>query len=285
MLKFDDKYKAVQDVSKNSTNMHFGSFSVTTSYTNSNTLAGMGPATEARQDGTVAFDVTDFRKNTGEMLPPVMWAFLPSSVYVNTFVKQASSPTVLEDRPDRTTGLSTGATWAWNGGNAGLSYWKYDLNIDRLGNIYNSAAYGFDATISGYADALGFYAKLSYHQTGDLSYYQAEDLASSWRAVGRGYDTYLSVSYKPQHLPDIMVDGGFGRYEDNSFTFGFADNGNYWSAGFGLDFSKYISNPVKTSVPTAKLIYRYTSQTYNSFGFTTTSGNQLIGMLVKVQFK
>ena len=290
-LKFDDKYKAVQDVTKTALSFHLDSLSVITSYTTANTLAGMGPASETQQGETIAFDLTSFRRNAGEMQPSVIWAFLPSSVYVNTYVKQASSPTILEDLPDRTTGISAGATWTWNGGNAGLGYWNYDLNIDRLGNIYNSTAHGFDATVSGYAQALGFYAKLSYHQSGGVaSTYQTEDLASAWRTIGRVYDAYLSVFYKPQHLPDIVVDGGFGHYEDNSFKYGFADNGNYWNAGFGLDFSKYMSNQAKTSLLTAKLMYRYTNQTYHSFNqiyhnfdFTTTSGDHLIAILLKVQ--
>src|SRR5258708_23056086 len=61
------------------------------------------------------------------------------------------------------------------------------------------------------------------------------------------------MSYKPQHLPDVVVDGGIGRYDYNSF--GAVSDGMYWTATGGLDFSKFIWTPVETKpgVPTGNI--------------------------------
>jgi hypothetical protein len=287
MLKFDDKFKAVVETIKTSQKASFGSLSVTKSYTNSNTRTGVGPAAEGRHDLAIAFDLADFRKGAGEMLPSAIWA--------SSFVKQASyytTPvtTLLEGPPDRTTGSSVGATWAWSSGNVGVTYWNYQFNSLHFGDDYNSVGHGFDATISAYVDTLGFYAKLSYHQGGDLSFNQAQDLVSFYRSAARGYDAYLSVFYKPQSLPDIVVDGSFGRYQSNSF--GFADDGRYWSATLGFDFSKFLWKPVEikssfskdgilAGARSAKLVYRYSNQTYHSFGATTANDNHFLGMILR----
>ena len=288
MLKFDDKFKAVVDTAKASKKTSLGSLSVTTSYTNSNTRAGIGPAAEGRQDLAIAFDLADFRKGAGEMLPSAVWA--------TSFVKQAFSyatpmTSLVDGPPDRTTGTSAGATWAWSGGKAEVSYWNYHFNSLHLGNAYDSVGQGFDASISGYADPVGFFTKLSYHQGGDLSFSQAEDpWASLYRSDGRGSDAYLSVFYKPRYLPDIVVDGSYGRYQYNNS--GFAGDGQYWTAAIGFDFSKFLWRPVKikSSVskegilagsPSAKLVYRYTNQTNDSFGITTSNGSQFLGMILR----
>jgi hypothetical protein len=277
-LKFDDKFKAVVDSIKTSQKASYGSLSVTTSYSNSNTRTGIGPAAEGRQDLTIAYDLADFRAGAGHMLPSTVWA--------NSFFKQASSTTLVtslfEGAPDRTIGGSAGATWAWSGGNAEVSFWNYSFKRLQLGDAYNSVGQGVDASISGYADRLGFYAKLSYHWGGDLSYNQAEDPASFYRSVGRGYDAFLSVSYKPPNLPDIVVGGGFGRYQFDGFEF--ADEGRYWSATLGLDFSKFLWRPVniKSSVSEqAKLVYRYTNYTDQSFGVVNSNDSHFFGMIFR----
>jgi hypothetical protein len=316
-LKLDEKFKAVVDMTKLSKKVSFGPLSVTTSYMNSNTLIGIAPAIQTRQDQTLTFDVANFGKDNGIALPLLFSILSPSAVYVNSFVKEASNQKLpdglqmlMDGLPDRNTGISSGASWTWNGGNVGLSYWNYNLDAHYPGGAYYSAGHGFDATLGSYADKFGFYAKLSYHQAGDLSY-QAQDFAPFSRAVDRGYDTYVSMSYKPQHLPDIVVDGGIGRYDYNSF--GAVSDGMYWTATVGFDFSKFIWTPVETKpgvptenifglpsanpvearslasgggifggLPNARLFYRYSNQIDRSYGFVTTGGSQLWGMIFRV---
>jgi len=309
-LKLHEKFKALVDMTKLSKKVSFGPLSVTTSYMNSNTLIGTAPAVETRQDQTLTFDVANFGQDNGKALPPLLWILSPSAVYVNSFVKESSRQMLADGLPDRNTGISSGASWTWNGGNVGLSYWNYNLDAHYPGGAYNSAGHGFDATLGIYADKFGFYAKLSYHRAGDLSY-QAQDLAPFSRAVDQGYDTYVSMSYKPQHLPDVVVDSGIGRYDYNSF--GAVSDGMYWTATVGLDFSKFIWTPVETKpgvptgnifglpsaspvearslasgggifsgLPNAKLVYRYSNQTDRSYGFVTTGGSQFWGMMFRV---
>jgi hypothetical protein len=98
------------------------------------------------------------------------------------------------------------------------------------------------------------------------------------------------VFYKPQSLPDIVVDGSFGRYQYNSF--GFAGDGRYWRATLGFDFSKFLWKPVEikssfskdgilAGSPSAKLVYRYSNQTDHSFGVTTADDNHFWGMILR----
>src|SRR5260370_33565859 len=133
LLKFDEKFKAVVDMKKHSKKASFGPLSVTTSYTTSKTLIGTAPATETRHDQTVAFDLANAGNGNGEALPPLFWALSPSAVYANSFVKEGSHQMLADGLPDQTTGVSSGASWTWNGGNAALSYWNYNLVSHYLG--------------------------------------------------------------------------------------------------------------------------------------------------------
>jgi hypothetical protein len=273
--KFAARFSAVETV-KESKKIGFGLLSVTTSYANSRTLFGPGPATETRQDQTIALDLTNLQKGNGEAFPSVIWALSPSAVYVNSFVKETPHQTVVEDPPLRATGFSAGASWGWNQANAGVNYWNYSLDTNVGGQPYNSTGRGADASIGTYAGSIGFYAGLSYHDTEELTVFS--------RAVDRGYDAYLSASYKPQYLPDIAIDGSFGRYEYNSLWFG--TDATYWSTTFGFDFSKFLWSPVDKSklsakAPSAKLFYRYYSQTEHSVVGAAPANSQLVGLMFR----
>jgi hypothetical protein len=193
---------------------------------------------------------------------------------VNSFVKETPHQTFTETSPPRTKGISAGASWAWNSGNADVSYWNYSLDSSVDGQSYNSAGRGAYASIGAYADAIGFYAGLMYHY--------AEDFAAFSNTVDRGYDAYLSVYYKPRYLPDIVVDGSFGREEYNSFNY--TSDATYWSATLGFDFSKYLWSPVETKskvsskLPMAKLFYGYYSQ---SIVGAAPTGSHLVGMMFR----
>ena len=100
------------DVTKESNKVNLGLLSVTTSFTNSKTLFGAGPPTEMRQDQTIALNLTGLQNQTGGVSP--------SSVYLNSFVKQTPYQTISAEGTDRTTGTGAGAYWGWNSGNANL---------------------------------------------------------------------------------------------------------------------------------------------------------------------
>jgi hypothetical protein len=266
--KFRAKFSVV-DMDKESKKLHFGLLSVTTSYTNSKALFGAGPPTETQQDQTIALDLTGLRN---------LWSLSPSAVYVNSFVKQTPYQTISFEGTDRTTGISAGASWGWNGGNADVGYWNYSLDSRPTGQPYNSTGRGFDASLGAYVNAIGFYAGYSYSET--------EDLAAFSNAITRGQDTYASVSYKPaRYLPDIVVTGSFGRYEYNNFVYGITDDATYWSATLGFDFSKFLlspleTKPLSTKLPTAKLFYKYGQTDHTTVGATSVS-SQFLGMMFR----
>src|SRR5262249_25527696 len=238
--RFDGTFK---EIDKESKKLRVGSLSVITSLTNTKiSLQSFG---EAQQDQTIAFDLTDFREKTMNTLPSVISALSPSSVYVNTFTKntpyqsfieisrsRTSSTEITPPRTSfteistpRTQGTGAGASWWWNGGNASVSYLNYSSNSNVDGQLYKSTGSGATANISAFAGPIGFYA--------EVKYCYSEDVTAFSSFVNRGYNAYVSGSYKQPYLPDIVLEAGFGRQEYNSV--GWTNDTTYWSAMVGFD--------------------------------------------------
>jgi hypothetical protein len=258
------------DMTKESKKVNLGLLSVTTSVTNSKTLFGAGPPTEMRHDQTIALDLTGLRNQAG--------AVSPSSVYLNSFVKQTPYQTISEgEGTDRTTGTGAGAYWGWNGGSANLNYWNYSLDSRPVGQPYSSTGRGFDASIGTYWNEIGFYAGFSYSDT--------KELWSLGNAVELGNNAYLSMSYKPQHLPDMVISLSIGRYEYNDLMYGIGDAASYRTASLEFDFSKFLLSQFQTSIkvttksPSAKLFYKYYTQTDHSSVVVTPASNQFLGVM------
>jgi hypothetical protein len=263
--------------------IRFGWISVSASYTdigdyaNSRTLTGLRPPTQGQRESTIAFDLAGFRTGGGDMLPSIIGALAPSSIYVTSFTKETSYDTVTA-RSDRTTGASAGAYWDWTTGNASVDYWNYALDSGGLGGAYDSTGRGFDIGVNTYAGPIGFSAGLSYSHTDDLAPYA--------RAFENSYDAYLSTSYKNRYLPEIAVEGGVGRYEYSSAVWG-ATTATYWSGGLGLDFSKFLWSETKlkpakkSGLPVAKLLYRYYSEADHSGISTTPLNSHFVGMMFR----
>jgi hypothetical protein len=269
--RFDGTFK---DVDKESKKLHFGSLSVITSFTN--TKISFKSSSEAQQDQTIAFDLTDFREKTTNSLPSAISALSPSSVYVNTFVKDTQYQSVTEITPPRTQGIGAGASWWWNGGNASVSYFNYS-NSSSDGQLYKSTGNGATANISAFAGPIGFYAEVKYCYSEDFTAFSA--------FVKRGYDAYVSGSYNQHYLPDILLEGGFGRHDYNSV--GWASDTSYWSAALGFDVSKYIWRPIEAKsklsprLPAAKLFYRYLNYTDHSVAGAAPIGSQFVGLMFR----
>jgi hypothetical protein len=280
--RFDGTFK---DIDKESKKFRFGSLSIITSYTN--TKISFKSSSEAQQDQTIAFDLADFRAKSTNTLPSAIWALSPSSIYVNTFVKDSQYQSFTEISPPlRTWGIGAGASWWWNGSSAGVSYFNYSLNSSIDGLLYQSTGSGATANISAFAGPIGFYAEVKYRYS--------EDFTAFSNVVSRGYDAYVSGSYNQPYLPNIVLEGGFGRHEYNSV--GWTNDTTYWSATLGFDVSKYIWRPVDVKsklspiLPTAKLFYRYLNYTDHSVYLNYTDhgvagaapiGSQFVGLMFR----
>jgi hypothetical protein len=286
--KFKDEF-AVANRSSNAGGgkVTFGPLSLAASYTVSSGLSGTASPTEARQDRSVAFDLTDFRKRLGELVPSAVWALAPSGIYVGNFSKETSYDSLGGGAPDRTTGVNAGAYWTWDGGNANVSYWNYYLDSRRLGDAsYNFSGRGLHASVGIYGTMLQFY--------GGMSYSHSEDLAPLSRGVDYGYDAYSSVTYKPASaFPDIVVDGALGRYGYESPLYNVSDDATYWSAAVGLDFSKFLwdsgdhkqavgAKTARSGLPSLKVFYRYTNESDRGTVSETHSSDHLFGMMFRV---
>jgi hypothetical protein len=262
--------------------IRLASVSITTSYTNSNRMVGIATPTESRQDQTIALDLVDLRNRIGDPLPVMFWAVAPSGIYAGTFVKETSYKTIAEGPPDRTTGITAGAYWTWDYGNANLSYWNYALDSRRVGVAsYDSAGRGLDASVGFYKGPVAFYAGLSYRHMDDLSPVSL--------AFDRTYDVYLSLTYRPAYLPDVIVDGGLGRYAYDSRIYGIASNTNYWTATLALEFAKFLWNaPVSKATPKSpakspslKLFYRYYNEADYGIVGATPGDSHLFGLMFR----
>jgi hypothetical protein len=267
--RFDDTFK---DMDKESKKLRFGSLSVITSFTN--TKIPFKSSSELQQDQTIAFDLPDFREKTTNAAISTLF---PSSVYVNTFAKDTPYQSFTEISPPRTEGIGAGASWWWNGGNASMSYFNYSLNSSIDGQVYKSIGSGATANISAFAGPIGFYA--------EVKYCYSEDFTAFSNFVNRGYDAYVSVSYNQPYLPDILLEGGFGRHEYNGV--GWTNDATYWNATLGFELSKYIGRPVefKTNpsprLSTAKLFYRYGSYADLSVAGAVPIGSQFVGLMFR----
>ena len=261
--------------------LRFGSFSLTASYATSSGLSGAALPAETKQERSVAVDLTDLRKRAGDFLPAAFWSLAPVGVYVGSFVKEtaygpAGGP------PDQTSGSNAGAYWTWSGGNANVNYWKYYLDSRRIGEAsYDSAGRGFDVSVSLYGVLLQYY--------GGFSYQRSEDLAEQSKGVDSGFDAYSSVTYKPPHFPEVVIDGSIGRYGYRSLSYGMADDAIYWSTGIGFELFRFLSGTADTKQdgaaksanvgsPSLKVFYRYTTESDRGAASESHSDDHLFGV-------
>ena len=261
--------------------LRFGSFSLTASYATSSGLSGAALPAETKQERSITFDLTDFRKRTGDFLPAALWSLAPAGVYVGSFVKETAYGAA-EGPPDRTSGANAGAYWTWNGGSANASYWNYYLDSRRTGEAsYDSTGRGFDVSVSLYGALLQYYGGFSYHRS--------EDLAELSRGVDTGFDAYSSVTYKPPHLPEVVIDGSIGRYGYRSLSDGMADDAVYWSTGIGLELFRFLWGTAGTKQdgavksanvgsPSLKVFYRYSTEADRGTATESHSDDHLFGV-------
>jgi len=261
--------------------LRLGSFSLTASYSNSSGLSGVAVPAETRHDRMVAFDLTDLRNRVGDLLPAAVWSLAPAGVYVGSYVKETAYG-LDGGPPDRTSGSSAGAYWTWDSGNANVSYWNYYLDSRRIGDAsYDSAGRGIDANVSLYGTLLQYY--------GGFSYRRSEDLADLSRGVDNGYDAYSSVTYKPPHLPEIVIDGSIGRYGYRSFSYGTADDAIYWTTGIGFELFRFLwdtpgakqeggAKGANARSPSLKVFYRYSTESDRGGVIESHSDDHLFGV-------
>ena len=161
---------------------------------------------------------------------------------------------------------------------ANLSYSNFTFSNAADGQLYKSSGHSLTANISSYSGPIGFYAELKYQ-------YSEDNFSIFSSSISRGYDAYLSGWYKQRYLPDLLLEGGFGRYEYDSLVSP-SDNTTYWYGSLGFDISKYIWHPIETKSEvsskqlTAKVFYRYLSYTDHSIGPTPIC-SQSVGLMFR----
>jgi hypothetical protein len=193
---------------------------------------------------------------------------------VSTATLQNLFKTPEEGPSDFTNVTSLGATWGWSAGYANVNYYQYSLDSRRSGDA------SYDASGAGYFANVGFYGAKWLVDTG-LSYYRSDELASLLRAGYGGYDGYVSVTLRPDLLPDFSTTVGIGEWTYDGYVYSTFARGTYLNVTAALDFAKFLwpGSPVRvenktvigrlrtksafamhgpyTPVPSLKAFYRY----------------------------
>ena len=107
-----------------------------------------------------------------------------------------------------------------------------------------------------------------------LSYGQSEDAAPSWQSAGALYNSYATVSYKPDKLPSVSLTAAAGNFNHNAITYGgtlsdpyaMTSNGEYLSLTAGIDLTSLFWSSDEFGVneqrPSVKMFYRYSESLF-----------------------
>ena len=176
--------------------------------------------------------------NLAQLVPGGLAPKLLPTLWMSASTSQA--PT--SGQASETVTTSFGGTWTWNMGYASLGYWNYSSGKNAsLGATWSG--HGFDANLGAYRSSFGIDVGLSYGQS--------EDVAPSWQSAGALYNSYATVSYKPDKLPGVSLTAAAGNYDHNAITYGgtlsdpytMTSNGEYLSLTAGLDLTSLFWSP------------------------------------------
>jgi hypothetical protein len=179
-----------------------------------------------------------------------------------------------------------GGTWTWNTGYASLGYWNYSSgkNADLEATW---SGHGFDANLGAHRSSFGIDAGLSYGQS--------EDAAPSWQSARALYNSYATVSYKPDNLPGVSLTAAAGNYDHNALSYGgtlsdsytMISNGEYLSLTAGLELTSLFWSPeeVDASRPSVKMFYRYSDSLFlDGSANATRDVDSLVAVTIERKF-
>ena len=197
--------------------------------------------------------------NLAQLMPSGLATKLLPMLWISASTSQA--PT--SGPASETAATSFGGTWTWNMGYASLGYWNYSSG-KNAGVVASWRGHGFDANSGAYRSSFGIDVGLSYGQS--------EDVAPSWQAAGAIYNSYATVSYKPDKLPGVSLTAAAGNYDHNALSYRgtlsdpytMTSNGEYLSLTAGLDLTSLFWSPEEFGAerPSVKMFYRYSDSLF-----------------------
>ena len=223
--------------------------------------------------------------NLAQLVPGGLAPKLLPTLWMSASTSQA--PT--SGQASETVTTSFGGTWTWDMGYASLGYWNYSSGKNAgLGTTWSG--HGFDANLGAYRSSFGIDVGLSYGQS--------EDAAPSWQSAGALYNSYATVSYKPDKLPGVSLTAAAGNYDHNAITYGgtlsdpyaMTSNGEYLSLTAGLDLTSLFWSPeefgaVNEQRPSVKMFYRYSDSLFlDGSANATKDVDSLVAMSIQRKF-
>jgi hypothetical protein len=217
--------------------------------------------TSSTTDSTVQQEASASVK-LAQLVPGGLAPQLLPTVWLTVGTNQA--PT--SGQASETVTTSFGGTWTWNMGYASLGYSDYSSG-KNVGLEATWRGQGFDAHLGAYRSSFGIDVGLSYGQS--------EQAASSWQSAGALYNSYATVSYKPDKLPSVSLTVAGGNYDHNAITHeaslsephAIASNGEYFSLTAGIDLTSLFwgleeAGGVNKERPSMKMFYRYSDSLF-----------------------
>jgi hypothetical protein len=229
------------------------------------------------QEASASVNLADLAAgNPASKVLPALWMSASTSQQSNS--RQGSE----------TNTTSFGGSWTWEMGHASLGYWNYSSGKNSaLGAA--SSGHGFDANVGAYRSSFGIDAGLSYGHS--------EDTAPSWQSAEVLYNSYATLSYKPDKLPGVSLTAAAGNYDHNAITYGtssdsyvMTSDGEYLSLTAGVDLSSLFWGPAGPATlneqrPFVKMLYRYSDGlVLDGSGNATKGVDSLVAMSIQGRF-
>ncbi len=155
----------------------------------------------------------------------------PDSLWVS-FARGTAEPAQAV-ATDATRDESLGLTWNWGSASASLSAWR-SLYDGRQPSAESADWEGRGADLG-----MGYYReRWDVYVTLGIGHYA--NLEESTRSVDRSYDTSLSLSLRPDALPDVTQTLSYSQYDTDYLASDGKSRSGAWAFTTTLDLSKYL---------------------------------------------
>jgi hypothetical protein len=228
----------------------FDSLDLMLSYNQSSETEGRGEDRERETSVGYAaraeYEVQALRGLLGDPFGAAFWDYAPTSISASYGIQQSKGSS---DARDETTELGVAASWDWDGGYAGLGYYYSFQDDQKFGsgdNDYRSE--GFDLGGGLYGGRWAFDGGLYVNRSAGLGQWN--------ESTELGIDPYLSLSYEPDHWPDLNLSGSASYYQGDYISDGGTSMSRSWEVLTELDFAKFWPEVLDSEDESMMLVFQ-----------------------------
>jgi hypothetical protein len=239
-------------------------------------LERLGPTHRVNR-AAATLSLLGLRERTSSSLGKPVARLLPGSVWASVAegkIDREGENVVSDATKDTNFGMSwSGTTWSMS-----FNYWRA---------VYDSRQPGAED-----ADWLGEGAYLGYgHYASRWDVYASAGFgrytneAPQSRSVDLSLDGSLTVSVRPEHLPDLATTVSYGGYQSDYLAWDAESRTRSLSLAASLDFAKLLRTRSEEDRPSIRAAYRYTAiRTQDGFSGSSGSGEHAVLLLVRLSF-